>query len=309
MRRPKRPVAHLTQTKSWRVLESVAPDEWILREVSERDYGIDAYIELVSTDNEVTGYLVSVQLKGAEKMDWRQAPGRGLIARSPSVKTSTAVYWMNIQVPVFLFVADLSASEVYFVSVQEHIRSQVDKLATQDSITFEIDQHLSVRTDHGRRLFRWFYARERLHEQFAFHIANLLNQAAGFADFIVSNQGRDRFMEVEAERHLQFRAVYESCRMASLYFDHEWSAETLDQLYEKDRSEFASDLVELHEQTLDYALQKLEKLFPVLVRKAIALIAKKERHYWNDRDPTLVRLCGSGELEGIIQNSEREAGR
>lgn len=56
---PKRSKTHLTETESWRVLDSVAPKDWIVREVTERDYGIDAYIELVGKNDEVTGQLMS----------------------------------------------------------------------------------------------------------------------------------------------------------------------------------------------------------------------------------------------------------
>jgi Domain of unknown function (DUF4365) len=71
MKLPKRPDTHVTEAESWRLFQAIAPNEWIVREVSERDYGIDAYIELASKDGLVTGDLLSVQLKGAT---WRQTP-------------------------------------------------------------------------------------------------------------------------------------------------------------------------------------------------------------------------------------------
>ena len=52
---PRRTPEHITESESWKVLEQKTPAMWILREVTERDYGIDAYIELVSAKGEVTG--------------------------------------------------------------------------------------------------------------------------------------------------------------------------------------------------------------------------------------------------------------
>jgi Domain of unknown function (DUF4365) len=46
------------------------PKEWIIRQVTERDYGVDCYIELPNTKGEVTGELLSVQLKGVSTLDW-----------------------------------------------------------------------------------------------------------------------------------------------------------------------------------------------------------------------------------------------
>ena len=36
---------------------------------------------------------------------------------------------------------------------------------------------------------------------FVFHITNLINQVEVFGDFIRTNQNRDVFMDVEADRH------------------------------------------------------------------------------------------------------------
>jgi len=81
-------------------------------------------------------------------------------------------------------------------------------------------------------------------------------------------------MEVEEDDHLQFRALYESCRMASLYLEGDWKIEPLSELYKKDRTEWKDDSVRLHEKTLDYALQKIEKLFPQLARKAVESVTE-----------------------------------
>ena len=107
MKLPKRPQTHVTETESWRLLQAIAPKDWIVREVSERDYGIDAYIEFASAGGHITGKLMSVQLKGVKSIKWKTA--RGIqSARSPQIKSATANYRLLLPVPVFLFVADLT---------------------------------------------------------------------------------------------------------------------------------------------------------------------------------------------------------
>jgi hypothetical protein len=309
MKFPERSDSHVTEAESWRLLQALAPKEWIVREVSERDYGIDAYIELTSEAGQITGQLMSVQLKGVQAIDWRPSE-RGLrVASSPSVKTTTAAYWLGLPVPVFLFVADLTAENIHFVAVQEGIRTQFDKLDSQSTISFALGDKLDLRSEAGLTLLHRFYARERRHEQFSFHITNLINQIDAFADFIRANQNRDIFMGVEAERHLTFRALHESCRMASLYLEHEWTVESLSDLYAKDRDEWKDENYYLHERTLDYALQKIEMLFPALVRKALALVSETQASYWRDKDPVFFSLCSSGELIWTLKQLENEAGR
>ncbi len=309
MKYPERPDTHVTEAESWRLLQSIAPKHWIVREVSERDYGIDAYIELVSAGGQITGQLISVQLKGVKTIDWKPSDEGFRLARSPSIKTTTAAYWLGLPVPVFLFVADLSARNIYFVAAQEAIRAQFDNFDSQDTISFKLADRLDLKTDGGLKTFRWFYARETLHSQFIFHITNLINQVQMFGDFIRENQNRDIFMEVEAERHLQFRALYEACQMASLYLNHKWPMEPLPELYKMDRDEWNNDYTYLHEKTLDYVLQRIEGLFPVLVRKALVLVSETQASYWRDKDPVFFSLCSSGELEWTLKQIEAEAGR
>jgi hypothetical protein len=307
---PKRTDTHITETESWRILDSLAPRDWIVREVTERDYGIDAYIELVGENDEVTGKLVSAQLKGVDAIDWKKGKeGELKSAASPQIKTSTANYWHGLPVPVFLLVADLAARNVYFVPVKEHIRANFDKLLEQDTLTFPVLEIQSLRSPDGDELFKQYHARERLQPQFAFHMTNLISQMQTFAESIRENQNRDGFMEVEAERHLQFRALHESCRMASIYLDGKWPLETLVDLYKRDRDDFKDQWSFLHEQTLDHALQRIEPLFSSLVRKAIKRVCETEAAYWRTTDAAFHLLCCSSDLGARLTQFENEIGR
>ena len=308
MKFPKRPKPHIVETESFRLLQSLAPKEWIVRGPSERDYGIDLYIELVSKDAELTGQLMAIQIKAQKNIKWKPSDGVHRVSRSPSVKTTTATYWLNHSVPVFLFVADLSAQNIYFVAVQEEVRTKFDKLNSQNNISFKLSDRLDLTSEKGLAQLQWFYDRESLHEQFVFHITNLINQVEVFGDFIRINQNRDVFMDVEAAQHLQFRALHEACRMASLYLEQEWNVEPLSELYARDREEWKDRYCYLHEKTLDYALQKIEKLFPALVRRAMDLITDVQASYWQQKDPIFFDLC-YGELAWTLKRIENEADR
>ena len=71
MKLPKRPKTHVIETESGRLLQSLVPEEWIVRDPPERDYGIDLYIEQVSKDGYLTGQLMAVQLKGQQNIEWK----------------------------------------------------------------------------------------------------------------------------------------------------------------------------------------------------------------------------------------------
>jgi len=57
----KRPEQHITETKSKRIFERLAPPEWVTREINP-DYGVDYLIEIFK-DNASTGKNFFVQLK------------------------------------------------------------------------------------------------------------------------------------------------------------------------------------------------------------------------------------------------------
>jgi hypothetical protein len=308
MKFPERSTTHKIEAASWRLLQELAPEEWIVREVSERDYGVDAYIEVTKPTGEVTGNLISIQLKAKDELEWMEQEAGIRTARSPSIKTKTANYWLHLPVPVFLFVADLTSKKIYYVSVEEEIRSQFNNLANQDSISFKLTNEIHIQSKIGSTLFPWFIARERAHPQFVFHITNLLSHIEPFGEFIIYNQNRDSFMEVDSERHLQLRALYESIQMVSWYLNKEWKIESLQELYILDRTQWKDDFIYLHEGTLDYVLRKLESIFPQLVRKSLRLVSDTQAAYWRWRDPVFYRLCSNGELDSSITHLEQVIG-
>lgn len=307
MRFPKRTDSHIAETKSWRLLTVLAPDEWILREVSERDYGVDAYIEIATESGDITGDLISVQLKSTENIEWKGRNPGTRIASSPSIATSTARYWLNLPVPVFLFVADTMAKDIFFASVEPQIRENMDKLEKQRTLSFDLRENRSLRGKTAAERVKAMAATERFHLQFTVYVTSLLSSIDSFGHYILTNQGRDLFMEVEAESHMQFRNIYECCQRAALVLGVPWTLESLADAYRRDRARWKSDYCYLHEETLDSLLQELQKLFPSLVRKAIELITRTQSQYWFAQDPVLFTICASGEIDQLLLRFEQQA--
>ncbi|MGI9525476.1 MAG: DUF4365 domain-containing protein, partial [Weeksellaceae bacterium] len=88
--------------------------------VTERDYGIDCYVELVNEKNQLTGDLASIQLKSKDTIDWNLDNTLTI----SNIKISTSNYWYRFPVPVFLCVTDNQKKEMYFVSVKNFIKKE-----------------------------------------------------------------------------------------------------------------------------------------------------------------------------------------
>lgn len=304
MRLPKRDIKHVMETKSGRLLGSLAPDDWIVREVTERDYGIDCYIELSNSLGEVTGDLLSVQLKSEEKIEWKTAPDGTETARSVSIAVETANYWLRLPVPVLLFVADLSENAIYIVDVKLDLRAQFGKLQTQDTVSFKLHKLLSLNSKVGPAMVRALYARECEHSRFEYDLTFLLSNMVAHSNFILSNQMLDCFMEVDTTRHLEFRTLYGACRKMATYLLAGWDLPSLSDVYSEDRRQWKDDFCSLHNQSLDSVLAKLQPVYPKLLERALEIVTTTQGEYWRASSPRFFSLCSTGELRSEIKRIE-----
>ncbi|CTZ96588.1 hypothetical protein DN792_25290 [Escherichia coli] len=53
---PKRDNNHIIETFSYKVFSNSIPNQWIIRDLTKRDYGTDVLIEYVTDSGDVTGY-------------------------------------------------------------------------------------------------------------------------------------------------------------------------------------------------------------------------------------------------------------
>lgn len=108
----------------------------LFRDISERDYGIDALIELFN-NGVPTGRLCLVQLKGTENAI---VPLKDGVNISCKISSSNAQYARQHCIPVVLFYVSIKKPEYfYFVSLNEAIEKvDADKITHQKNITIHI---------------------------------------------------------------------------------------------------------------------------------------------------------------------------
>jgi len=306
MRLPKRPSSHVTESSSWRILQGALPDEWIIREVTERDYGIDCYVELVTPMLDVTGDLVSIQLKGKNQLNWGEKKGLEY-TRFSGIEQPTVTYWMNQQVPVFLFVAELSTDCVFYCPVKEVVRTGYAKYLKQRTFSFPLFRDYCFGTKEGLSNFLSTFFREQLNERFSYDLVNLLSHIERYSDYIVQNMYRDSFMEVEPEQHLELIQIYNTCKTVADHLCIEWNIESLEDIYVKDNEVWGDGWCYLHEQSQHEVLNKIKDIFPVLVREAIEHVTSKQGDYWLNTNPVFFNLCNSYDVAQLVKRIEDES--
>lgn len=117
---PIRGESHVIEATSLRILREQLPQRWIVRE-NEADYGLDGEIEIVSTNNIVRGDIFKFQAKGHSTVESR---GNNVIQR---VEVSTVNYWLEVPLPVVLFVIGVGQAVVYWVDVKSYVRDTLSR--------------------------------------------------------------------------------------------------------------------------------------------------------------------------------------
>lgn len=152
---PRRISQHVAESSSIRILSSLFPKEWIIREITERDYGIDLYLEIIGTDGFLTGKLVALQVKSTQKKVKFRSDGRMTYG---GIKKSSVNYWVGLPVPVFLILVDLESKQAYWASINCANRDGQFTKNKRPSIEIQKTNNF---TSSGLTLFQLIYLRER----------------------------------------------------------------------------------------------------------------------------------------------------
>ena len=295
MQFPERPAQHISETASYKIFSSAVPDRWIVRDVSERDYGVDCYIEIVDEKQQLTGQLISIQLKSRATIEWNKTePTRWTLS---GVEMPTTNYWYHFAVPVFICVVDVATREVFFQSVNQAIKLDYQRYAENKSFSYKIDKGNLLSDSQGiGKLLKQYY-RDKNRTDFEVHVISFLANYQSYIDFYEQNTGRDIFLGVETTRVLFARQFYNNIQFLSNYLGLPWALQPFAD-YEQQAREAFGDNYDLYEMQLSAMLDALHsQLLPVLAQLK-ELITGDEFQYWIKVDDKLLNHISNADEEG-----------
>jgi hypothetical protein len=125
--------AHVIDTKAVKKVLNLLPDHWVVRDLTERDYGIDLMVEIFvpglkdKKGNDAfdsSGAVFHIQIKGTSK----EVRGSKVGTINYSLGKSSLKYVEKFSVPFFLFRVDVSSdsNKCYFVWIQRYIKDVLD---------------------------------------------------------------------------------------------------------------------------------------------------------------------------------------
>lgn len=132
MAQPKRTETHRIDTRAVRSLLQHLPEDWLVRSLEERDYGVDLQIEIFKGDLP-TGRVALIQVKGR-----RESFGPGAVSLG-NFPTKTVEYAALFSAPFFVFHTSIEDNRTHFVWLQKYAETKlVDTTPNwrdQDSVT------------------------------------------------------------------------------------------------------------------------------------------------------------------------------
>ena len=303
-RYPSRDENHVKETASIKAFERCIPDKWLVRHVTERDYGVDCLVEIVVGDA-VNGCLAAMQLKGTEALSWGEPDVNGTCrAIFSGTRVETVNYWMGLPVPVFLCVHEICTGKIYFADVKRQVRRRYLELKRQDSFGFELLSILELSADTGYLVLFGLYWAERVFEQFASALLDLLIHRHFYTDYILSGVGRDIFLEVEPDDLIHLIRLYRNCQVVTSYSGDKWNVTSIQELFKEDHRMFKDSCIWLHEHSRTKILLEIAPKFVQSLRNGVRLIHELEKDFWQSREPYLVFYAEKGEIFQLLNELE-----
>ena len=272
---PLRADNHIRESAGSKVLESFIPSEWMIRDITERDYGIDCYIELVNADKRLTGEIAFVQMKTTDKINWR-IKDKGF--KFYKVERSTTNYLSGFKIPTYLFLVDLSTKEMFFLSVKEYILEHYKDYLNPGSFAYEFSHD---RDNFMVDAFLKSFQRNNQYDQFRNELQYFISNLHHHIDFMWEHNNRDCFMQIEQQDMMFFEALHRNIDFLQGYFNTTNRIPSIEDLVKKGKAVYGED----YERTLfEGVLTDLFDVFKAsvleLVDIIVELITVREHYYW-----------------------------
>ena len=272
---PQRADNHIRETSGYKILEENIPSNWIIRDVTERDYGIDCYIELVNSDNRLTGEIAFIQMKTTDKINWRKSDNG---FKFYNVDKSTTNYLNGFKIPTYLFLVDLSTKELFFLPIKEYIIEHYDDDSKSGTFAYDFSHDNNVfSVDSFKRSFR----NNNLYDQFRNELQYFISNMHQYINFMWEHNNRDCFMQIEKQDMLFFEAMHRNISFLQSFFITKNSITPTEVLSRIGIAKYGEPYEQtLFEGVITDMFNEFERSVLELVDVIFKLITEKERHYW-----------------------------
>lgn len=292
---PQRVPQHISESASFKLFASKIPNQWIIRDITERDYGIDCYLELVNDKNELSGELALIQLKSRDQIPWT----KGDYYTLSNIDIATSNYWFQFAVPVFIFQTDLHREEVFFISVRHFIKQNFQEFSRQNTFSYRIDKSNKFEGKAGIDAFLSFFYYEHFRKQFENELLFFLSNLHHFQDFQNEHDNRDFHLGVEDTELIYFEAMHRNFRFLCSYLKIDNPIPTMQELKIRSKAKFKGNHYELYEHDLTEWVAAFRKTTLEII-KGLKSFLDGELSYWLMENPTVYNYLNNIKEDGEL---------
>lgn len=190
-RLPNRNSNHVRETLSYKVFTNSIPSHWIIRDLTERDYGSDVLIEYVTDSGSVTGRLALIQLKFVTEIKFTK---KGEF-KYYHIKPTTTDYWLSSNIPAYVFFVNES-EEMYFISVLDYVMKNYERYSKEDNFYYSLteDDRFSI----GRFISKFEF--DISHKTNELTFMKIMKSYDSFKEYFMSSYKRDDLMVVDYDQ-------------------------------------------------------------------------------------------------------------
>jgi hypothetical protein len=303
MEYPKRPEQHIIEDKSFKILSNALPNDWLIREATKKDYGIDIYIEICQNGS-LTGNMFVAQLKGTKYIKIHHNSNEDYVSCS-GIKNSTLNYWYSLPIPVIMFYIDITTDDIYFENIKKFIRQNYNDFLQKKlhTIKMPIIQKFNKSDDLKYNIvlngafILMTYLIEIRRERFEFLVNDFFANFDNRLELLVEHDNRDCFLPIE-QNEPDYIAIFNTHISLTFLCDYlgiNHCIPSLREILESGKNMFCGKdfYGEFYEQQIaDFA----QKAFPIMrevANKLHNLFSHKERYYWENNNGLLMSLIRS----------------
>lgn len=297
MKLPKRIEQHVIETASYKIFELIIPNEWVIREVTERDYGIDCYIEICEKGY-MTGKMVSIQLKGTKKIELTKNEE---FITYYNVGTSTLNYWNNFPVPVILLYIDINRNEVFYLNIKEYLRENYLDFINETLNHLNIPTSQKISTYNVAEVINSIYIKEITRQEVELLISSFLISLSLNIEKITAHICRDPFLgldfyEDEGEDLVLLSNFYKQCNYFANLFKIPWAVNSYKEIVSNGKKKYG-DYYDFYEGEIAIVIQQG---IPILLRiiDEIKKLIQVEESFWEIKNPLLLKY-----IENILDEN------
>lgn len=288
---PKRDKNHVLETMSYKVFQNAIPDYWIVRDITERDYGFDVMLELTTNSDEAHGKFAAIQLKASQKLNFHHNG----IYRHYDIDKKTTNYWLNSNLPTFLFFTDEETRKLFFISVNQYVRNNYHEYTSRENFAYTV-MLSDVFTP--ERYLQEFKKCESLPD-LENHINGINIFYNNFSSFFNNNQGRDFHMLIDDEdRESELKQLYFEIRYLCELLDLSWNIPSIDAFISETK---IGQFIEMYEYHMTEILKEIDIKFSDCLKTMKHIVLVTQQHYWLAKNKKIVDFFNSLRDETFYQ--------